>query len=135
VDEVTQKPRHYVSAVIRNRRTWEVYSCGDLCLITLDLDSGQVLCEGSYGPYAHRFYTDDIVKFCSELTEKQYLMEKFVSYEESRGRNKSRRAEGFEWWFPNIWLQFVDYLKVEIAARPLKVSIPQIPTNLDKPQQ
>jgi len=41
-------------------------------------------------------------------------MEKFVSYEESRGRNKSRRAEGFDWWFDNIWLQFVGHLTAEL---------------------
>lgn len=106
--------RNYVNPVIRNRKTWEVYSCGDLCLITLDIDTGQVLVEGSYGPYAHRFHTEDIVAFCADLTEKQYLMEKFVSYEESRGRNKSRRAEGFDWWFDNIWLQFVGHLTAEL---------------------
>lgn len=111
----TEKPRQYVREVKRNRRTWEVYSCGDLCLITLDLDTGQVLCEGSYGPYAHRFHCDDIVKFCAELTDKQYLMEKFVSYSESRGRNKTQRAEGFDWWFDNIWLQFVAAIQQEMG--------------------
>lgn len=104
------KPRLYVQEVKKNRRVWEVYACGDLCTITVDLDTGQVLCEGSHGPYAHRFHTDDVLKFLSELRDKQYLKEKFVGYEESRGRNKSAR---FDWWFDNIWLQFANHLQHE----------------------
>ena len=107
----------FVRPATRNCRTWEVYANGDLCLITLDMDTGQVLVEGSYGPYAHRFHTEDILQFCSKLTEQHYLMEKFVSYEESRGRNKSRRAKGFDWWFKHIWMQFATYLQQEIRDR------------------